>query len=148
MENNNKEESVYFRFYNQKTEIIDKFIEELMSINNPTIKKIIRTEIIDTNKSINPLLPQDTSIKEVKIWFSSLEECHEFHKVNGIRELYQKYTNMSEITNQQEIVHIEPEPHIPTISELKIRLSMAIKKEDYDLCAKFRDEIKQLELGN
>lgn len=100
---------VYFRFYNLTNETIQKFIDELLSIKNPIISKIVKTEITDSNKSMNMLLDEDTNIKEALIFFPEDKDCELFHKVPELPELFQKYCNMSELTKGCEVVQRNPE---------------------------------------
>jgi len=94
---------VFFRFYNLSEDEILNFIKEIQLINEPIIEKIVKTEVVNSNRSMNPIT-MGAEIKEALIYFDTYDECEEFHELdNYLKPLYKKYSDMSDISKDCDI---------------------------------------------
>ncbi len=108
-------EKVFFRFYNLPEENVAQFISDIRNLRKRIINSIVKTEVVETNVSMNLFLPKGTVIREANIYFNTLESCREFHKIEELPDLFRKYTDMSSISKGSEIHKREPEDIVAVV---------------------------------
>ena len=96
---------VFFRFYNLSEKLLDGFCEEIKRISPDPV---IRTEIVNSDQTMNPFLPVGTVIKEVHIHYSDGSHCENLHNTPGVRLVYEHYSKQSELTRNAEVVRRTP----------------------------------------
>lgn len=99
--------NTFFRFYNLPIEEIENFKNELLALD--ISKDIDHIDIKKTTDTMNPILPADTEIQQVLVFFETEEKLKKFvDQSNIFLPIYKKYSEKSEITKNSEVTIRKP----------------------------------------